>query len=302
MATPLQTYNTSQEHTNALKWQNATINDVAKKYGFDFSKDYANQQAEVAAQAQRNQYNVASRSNASMNSQTLKSIDTGLKDGLMNTEDSFFQSYLQQRQNQANRGLNAGIQADQDTRLAMNQQKVFAGLYRDANNARSKEMDRFNNEAMTIQQALALVEQKKLADAAKMYQDLLTQGYGLLGQERGWWNTLDQQAYGKYRDQIADAQEAARLAASRASRGPSGGPGGPGSEQALSAQAIIDQYLDQMETDTYTKMNLASPKLDPTATSGIASQPGSYWYARGYGSQYDPYNYQKKKSGRQDLP
>lgn len=221
MATPLETfknsYNNSQERQNSLKWQNATINDVAKKYGFNFSKDYANQQAEIGAAAQRNQYNAAKRLNQTTNMQTMKELDSNLKEGIVGTENTFFQNYLQQRQSQANRGLNAGMQADQDLRLGMKQQEVTAGLYRDTNNARAKEMDRYNNEALTIQEALALVEKQRVAEAEKMYQDLLTKGYGMLGTERSWYNTLDQQAYGKYQDEISNwyreqdrlAQEAA---------------------------------------------------------------------------------------------
>jgi hypothetical protein len=222
MATPLETfksnYNSSQERQNSLKWQNATINDVAKKYGFNFSKDYANQQAEIGAAAQRNQYNAAKRLNQTTNMQTMKELDSNLKEGIVGTENNFFQGYLQQRQNQANRGLNAGMQADQDLRLGMKQQEVTAGLYRDTNNARSKEMDRFNNESLTIQEAMALVEKQKVAEAEKMYQDLITKGYGMLGTERSWYNTLDQQAYGKYQDEIDLYMQQQQLAEQAAAR------------------------------------------------------------------------------------
>lgn len=221
MATPLETYknnyNSSAERQNSLKWQNATINDVAKKYGFNFSKDYANQQAESVAQAQRNQYNAAQRTNKSANMQTMKELDSNLKDGIVGTENTFFQNYLAQRQNQANRGINSGMQADQDLRLGMNQQSVLAGLYRDTNNNRAKEMDRFNNQSLEIQEALALVEQQKLTEAEKLYQEMITRGYGMLGTERSWYNTLDQQRYGQYQDDInLWYKEQDRLAAERA--------------------------------------------------------------------------------------
>jgi hypothetical protein len=217
MATPLETYNTSQERQNSLKWQNATINDVAKKYGFDFSKDYANKQAEAVAQAQRNSINNSTRQNQAMYGQNMRQINGDLKAGVVGTENNFFQTYLQQRQQQSNRGINAGMQADQNVRLGMNQQSVLADIYRDTANNKSKESDRYSNEAMKLQDALALVEQQKLTEAEKMYQELLTRGYGMLGTERGWYNTLDQQAYGKYRDAQADADAAAaRAAAQRA--------------------------------------------------------------------------------------
>lgn len=229
MATPLQTYEknylNSAERKNSQTWQNATINDVAKKYGFNFSKDYANQQTEATAQAQRNIQNNSQRQNQSLNQQTINQINSDLKQGIVGTENNFFQTYLQQRQNQANRGINSGMQADQDLRLGMNQQSVLADMYRATANNRSKEMDRFNNESQKITDALALIEQQKAADSEKMYQDLLTKGYGMLGTERGWYNTLDQQQYGKYQDQINNwykeqeyLMEQQRLAEERAAR------------------------------------------------------------------------------------
>lgn len=264
MATPLETYKqnyeASQEHQNSLKWQNATINDVASKYGFNFSKDYANQQAESVAQAQRNQYNAAARTNQSTNMQTMKELDSGLRDGVIGTENTFFQNYLQQRQAQANKGLNAGIQTDQDVRLGMNQQSVLAGLYRDTNNNKAKEMDRFNNQSMEIQEALALVEQQKNTEAEKLYQELITKGYGMLGTERGWYNTLDQQRYGQYQDDInlwykeqdRLAQEAARAAAERA-------------RQQAAAQQAAQQSALQKQLDAYKAQlaKQAAPQLTP---------------------------------------
>lgn len=232
MATPLETYqnqyNSSQERQNNLQWQNATINDVANKYGFRFDKGYADQQAETAAQAQRNAYNDASRQNQTLYDQTIRDINSGLKDGVIGTENNFFQQYLKQRQSQVNSGINAGMQADQDLRLGMNQQGVLAGLYRDANNNKSKEQSRYNNEVQRISEAMAQVERERQSTAEKLYQELLSQGYGLLGQERSWFNTLDNQRYGQYQDQINNwykeqdlairKQEAARAAAARAAQ------------------------------------------------------------------------------------
>jgi hypothetical protein len=232
MATPLETYqqqyNASQEHQNNLKWQNASINDVANKYGFRFDRGYADQQAETVASGQRNAYNDQSRQNQTLYDQTIRDINSGLKDGVIGTENNFFQNYLKQRQNQVNSGINAGMQADQDLRLGMNQQSVLAGLYRDANNNKAKEKDRYNNEVQRISEALAQVEKERQSTAEKLYQELLSQGYGLLGQERSWFNTLDNQRYGQYQDQIGNwykeqdlalrKQEAARAAAARAAQ------------------------------------------------------------------------------------
>jgi hypothetical protein len=229
-----------------LKWQNATINDVAKKYGFDFSKGYANKQAEAVAQAQRNSIGNSTRQNQAMYGQNMRQINGDLKAGVVGTENNFFQTYLQQRQQQANRGINAGMQADQNVRLGMNQQSVLADIYRDTANNKSKESDRYSNEAMRLQDALALVEQQKITEAEKMYQELLTRGYGMLGTERSWYNTLDQQAYGKYRDAQADAEAAAaRAAAERAQRA---------AQQRASQQAAAQQ---SKLNDLYASYNQA---------------------------------------------
>jgi hypothetical protein len=251
MATPLETYNGSQERQNSLKWQNATIQDVAKKYGFDFSKGYANKQAEAVAQAQRNSINNSTRQNQAMYGQNMRQINGDLKAGVVGTENNFFQTYLQQRQQQSNRGINSGMQADQNMRLGMNQQSVLADIYRDTANNKSKESDRYSNEAMKLQDALALVEQQKITEAEKMYQELLTRGYGMLGTERSWYNTLDQQAYGKYRDAQADAEAAAaRAAAQRAAK------------QAQQTQAAQQSRLN----DLYNQYQLSASKSAPSQT------------------------------------
>jgi hypothetical protein len=265
MATPLETYNGSQERQNSLKWQNATIQDVAKKYGFDFSKGYANKQAEAVAQAQRNSINNSTRQNQAMYGQNMRQINGDLKAGVVGTENNFFQTYLQQRQQQSNRGINAGMQADQNVRLGMNQQSVLADIYRDTANNKSKESDRYSNEAMRLQDAMALVEQQKLTEAEKMYQELLTRGYGMLGTERSWYNTLDQQAYGKYRDAQADADAAAaRAAAQRASQQ---------AAQRASQQAATQQSALQKQLENY-KQTLAKQATAQSPLQKYESTPG----------------------------
>lgn len=313
MATPLETYKqnyeASQEHQNSLKWQNATINDVASKYGFNFSKDYANQQAESVAQAQRNQYNAAARTNQSTNMQTMKELDSGLRDGVIGTENTFFQNYLQQRQAQANKGLNAGIQTDQDVRLGMNQQSVLAGLYRDTNNNKAKEMDRFNNQSMEIQEALALVEQQKNTEAEKLYQELITKGYGMLGTERGWYNTLDQQRYGQYQDDInlwykeqdRLAQEAARAAAARAAQ--------QAAAQQAAQQSALNQQLqnmkDQMAKGAVTKTPIQeytnAYNMTPAARAVSKVTTPSSSYANRYAFNNSLTNYAKTPASNTSL-
>lgn len=70
--------------------------------------------------------------------------------------------------------------------------------------------------------------------------------------------------------------------------GGGGSKGGSKSSSYQSAQQIVDAAKMKAIREQQAAMSKASPKLNPSAKSGIASQPGSYWYARGYGSKYDP--------------
>ena len=150
-------YNNSQVKANAAKWQNATIQDLGKKYGFDYSKEYANRQAAAEAQAKTNAINDAKRTNQTANKQTLKQVDTGIRDANSGLDHSYFQQFLAQNQANVNRGMNAGIAQDSQLRLAMNKQGELADVYRQANLTRSNEMDRYNNESIRLAEALGLL-------------------------------------------------------------------------------------------------------------------------------------------------
>lgn len=196
-------HNNNQTVINANRMMNATINDIAKKYGFDYSRDYAARQAEAEAQAKRNAYNSTKRDNVSANKDTLGQIDAGIKEGNQALDNSFFQAYLAQRQAQTNNGLNAGIAAEQDLRLGMNQQQQMASLYRDANLARNRENERFTNEDLRISEALSLVEQERLAQEDRLYQDLRQRAYENLMSERGMGLQISNSEWGKLQDRIA---------------------------------------------------------------------------------------------------
>lgn len=253
-------YKTSQEYLNNQKWQNATIQDVANKYGFNFSQDYANQQAEVAAQAKRNEQQAAQRQNASANTNNIRSINDSLREGVIGTENSTFQQYLAQRQQQANKGINAGLQADQNLRLNMNAQSVLGGFYRDAARNKAAENERFTLENQKISEALAQVESEKNLQSTKLYQDMLAQGYGILGTERGYYNDLDSKVYGQTQDKLANyyreqelALQRARVAADRAAKDAttSSTPTGQAAEllaefndaKTAGANTLADKYL-----------------------------------------------------------
>jgi hypothetical protein len=192
---------------------------------------------------------------------------------------------MNQAQNQVNRGLNGGMVADQNLRLAMNKQNDVGKLWQDRNLASMQEDARYGNTTKTINDALAQIEKEKAANAQKLYQDLMQQAYGVISSDRSYGLQLDQNQWGKYQDLFNNdmATKNYNLAKSSAAR-----QAAATQKAQLSAADILKQAMDAVNYDSYKKMNQASPVADPNATSGITSQPGSYWYARGYGSQYLP--------------
>lgn len=170
----LQPINTEQYRT-----QSATIQDIAAKYGFDFSRDYANRQAEAEAQARRNANADAQRRNASNRDVNLKAIDNNLMGMAEGLDRSYFQQYMNQAQNQTNTGMNSGIAADQDLRLSMSRQAEMGDAYRDANLGRMQENQRFSLDDIRLAEELGLINQQALAREDSLYNDRLMQGAGL---------------------------------------------------------------------------------------------------------------------------
>lgn len=133
----------------------ATIEDIAKKYGFDYSREYAERQAEAIAQSQRDQIATA-RERAAWETERAQE----------NLEHDFFQQYLQQRQQLADTGLNAGIAAERDLRLGMNRQHAMADILANAQ-LYNQELDRRSS----------TIEQEALAYADRLYNERLAQGF-----------------------------------------------------------------------------------------------------------------------------
>jgi hypothetical protein len=208
-------YNTAQ-YKNAQAMQNETIPGLAQKYGFDFSQGYANNQAETAAQAQRLAQQAAQRDNQSMHDLTSHQILNDYNNGARSLDQSYFMNYMNQAQNQSNRGLNGGLVADQNLRLGMNKQNDVGKLWQDRNQATMQENSRYGNTSKTINDALAQIEKEKSANAQKMYQDLLSQAYGVLSSDRSYGLQLDNSAWGKYQDMFSNDMAQKQLAASRA--------------------------------------------------------------------------------------
>lgn len=195
-------YANSQQKTDANKWNNATIDDVAKKYGFDYSRDYAKQQAEAEAQALRNANADAQRRNESNKKTGLQGIDNGLMDMAEGLDRNYFQKMMGQQQNQVVSGMNAGIASDQDLRLQMNRQAEMGASYRDANLGKMKINENFNLDDLRLAEQMGLINQQGLAREDSLYNDRLQQGFGNLMDERGMANQLDQQHWQRSQTEI----------------------------------------------------------------------------------------------------
>lgn len=141
---------------NKYKTEIATIADIAKKYGFDYSREYAERQAEAIAQAQRD----AIATNRERAAHELDKSQTDL-------QHDFFGQYLQQRQQLANSGLNAGIASERNLRLDMNRQNALADILANAQ-LYNQELDRDSNR----------IETDRIAYSDKLYNERLQQGFG----------------------------------------------------------------------------------------------------------------------------
>lgn len=195
-------YNTAQYKTGQ-GLQNETMQSLASKYGFDFSQNYANQQANAEAQAQKNIYTDQQRQNNSTDQYNLQKIQDDYNTAGHSLDKNYFQQYLTTGQDTANRGLtNSGIGADQYTRLAMNKQSELAGLWKTRNEGTQQEQMRYADTNSKINDSLALVEQQRAANAQKYYQQGLQTGFGFLNQDRSYGLQLANSAWTQYQDQF----------------------------------------------------------------------------------------------------
>jgi hypothetical protein len=196
----LETYNNSTAAKNAAQYQNLTMDQIGKKYGFNFSRDYAKQQADTIASGQTNAQNAAKRENESMNKLNTQRILDNYRSSAKGLDKGYFEQFLGQGQNQANRGLNGGMVADQNLRLAMNKQSELGDLFRTRNQSDQEESMRFSNTNQSIMDSLAQIEKERAMNTEKMYQDGLYRGYDVLSSDRNYGMQLDNNAWGKYMD------------------------------------------------------------------------------------------------------
>lgn len=157
---------TAEINFNQYKTTSASVNDISKKYGIDYSRQYAQRQAEAAAQAKR----------TGLNNQ-LKQTETGVRNATDAIDKTYFQKGLSQAQSNVNGGVNAGLANESNLRLGMNRQAEMADMQREAQTARTG-----------INQQLTDVETARVAQEEQMYQERLQQAISLIQQDR----SLDQ--------------------------------------------------------------------------------------------------------------
>lgn len=140
---------------NTYKLQNATVKDLQAKYGFDFSREYANRQAELERQQKQ----------AAIQNQ-LAQLDQSARDINRQIDNDYFQRYMNLLQEQTNNGVNGGIAADQNLRLQMNRQNQLA-QYMGQNRLQQDQ----------LQAALASLPLEQQQRAEQMYQERLQQAF-----------------------------------------------------------------------------------------------------------------------------
>jgi hypothetical protein len=113
---------TSSVNLNDYRTKLATVDDIAKKYGFDYSRDYAKSQAEIIKQQQQDGLN-----------ETRQRAENDLRSSVESLDRNYFQQYQDMLQNQATTGINGALAADQALRSGMARQASMGDAYRDYN-------------------------------------------------------------------------------------------------------------------------------------------------------------------------
>lgn len=142
---------------NDYRTKNATIEDLKNIYGFDFTRDAANRVAEAERQAKVDNING-----------NIKKVDNSVMLAADGLDRDYFQKYMQQAQGQVNDGLNAGIAADQDLRLAMARQANLGEVYANAN------LEKYN-----LNNDLTRAEVEALARGEQLHYDRLKDAFGM---------------------------------------------------------------------------------------------------------------------------
>jgi hypothetical protein len=230
------------------------MNDIGKKYGFNFSRDYAKQQADTIASGQTNAQNAAKRENESMNKLNTQRILDDYRSSAKGLDKGYFEQYLGQGQNQVNRGLTGGMVADQNLRLAMNKQSELGDLFRTRNQANQEESMRFSNTNQSILDSLAQIEKERAMNTEKMYQDGLYRGYDVLSSDRNYGMQMDNNAWSKYMDGLNYDQRLKEYSASRSGGGGGGYKSTPTIGKTNVPATMADPYKAYQEQKFYEYM------------------------------------------------
>lgn len=166
---------------------------------------------------------------------------------------------------------------------ARNTTNAKSALSRDIGDKNSAILGEYNTLARQAAENIRLLEQQAPDKIRDLVNQELTKQRQLQMQEEQW--ALEKQLK---QLQIAQAKQ-------KGTRGPGGFPGG--SPGGTTAEAVVQAAMKEINDSIHVKMGNSSPKLNPDATTGLASKPGSYWYARGYGNQYDPAYYNRNRGG-----
>lgn len=147
---------------NQYRTQSASVADISKKYGIDYSREYAKRQAEAEAQAKRT---------GLQNQQ--KQIDQGVTNAQDALSRDYFQKGLTQAQSNVNGGINAGLANESNLRLSMNRQAEMGDIMGQANLARNE-----------VGQQLTDVETARTAQEEAIYNERMQQAIGIIQQDR----------------------------------------------------------------------------------------------------------------------
>ncbi|WP_203289857.1 hypothetical protein [Metabacillus sp. cB07] len=134
---------------------NTQLTDLKKQYGLDYSRNFAQQQAQAMADAKRTGLNTQMK-------QVNENVN-GANDALSRNN---FQQYMNQAQSQVGAGINGGMQADQNMRLAMSRQAAMGNIYRDAATQKSN-----------ISANMANVGKEQVAEENRIYNERLQEAF-----------------------------------------------------------------------------------------------------------------------------
>lgn len=194
-ANPLQTvlnsYNTPQYSVNGQSVQmptyedfmnmqpkKASIDDLSDIYGFDYSRDYAVNQANAIKRAKED----------GLQGQ-LRAIDNNVRGQSDSMDRKYYLEGLQNRQSMAETGRNAGISQDQNLRLAMSRQAEMGDIYRDA-----------NTREFSVNNELSRLPAEALAYADELYNNRRQQGFNNLQVHNQGVSQDQAAAFGNYMD------------------------------------------------------------------------------------------------------